>query len=324
MLRTDHLLHLKVMKNIKLLLQLLFQNNFAVLLLFSSILASCDDTNPDGLSNGNIAFSSDRGGKFRIYIMDAQGQDVRQVTDDAALQDTDEDNFNPSFSRDGKKIAFSTFPHINANAGIGKVNAAGTDKRLLGFGVPDLQYVNEIFGTTWTSYEDLYFIAGHPDGLYYYSGATKINRISAEWCFAMYGCVQYLSPAGCLADDSGVVFGLNGRMYLVKFDGEVSTVLEGSGLGYPSYSPDGKKIVSTNDQDIFVRNADGSNVVQITHHTGVDNNSQPVWSPDGKKIAFTGVRSNNYEIFVMNSDGTSVTNISNSPGDDTHPTWAKK
>lgn len=311
------------MKNIKLLFHLLLQRNFLVLLLFSAILTGCDK-DLGGSANGNIAFSSDRGGSFRIYIMDEEGQNVSQVTDDAALQEPSEEYFYPSFSRDGKKIAFSTFPHTTLNAGIGKVNADGTDKRLLGVGVPDLQYINQIFGTTWTSYEDVYFIAGHPDGLYYYSGATRINRISAEWCYALYGCVQYLSPSGCLSDDSGVVFGLSGKMLLVKFVGEVSTVLEGSGLEYPSYSPNGKKIVSTNGVDIFVRNADGSNVVQITHHSGLDNNFQPVWSPDGKKIAFTGARSGNYEIFVMDSDGSNMTNITNDPAVDSNPAWGIK
>ena len=61
------------------------------------------------------------------------------------------------------------------------------------------------------------------------------------------------------------------------------------------WSPDGTKIAfSSNrdgDYDIFVMNADGSNVVEPDERRDGDFIDEfPAWSPDGTKIAFTAYR----------------------------------
>lgn len=48
----------------------------------------------------------------------------------------------------------------------------------------------------------------------------------------------------------------------------------------------------------------------------------PVWSPDGKKIAFYSDVSGDREIYVMNSDGTGVTQLTKNPGVDEDPEWS--
>lgn len=55
---------------------------------------------------------------------------------------------------------------------------------------------------------------------------------------------------------------------------------------------------------------------------GAAANTQPAWSPDGKKIAFTTNRDGNNEIYVMNADGTSPVNLTRNPGDDNYPAWS--
>jgi TolB protein len=66
---------------------------------------------------------------------------------------------------------------------------------------------------------------------------------------------------------------------------------------YPSYSPDGTKIVFRGDQDLvdhsgdeelYLANADGTGVVQLTSNAVFD--SAPVFSPDGSKIVFESAR----------------------------------
>ena len=49
--------------------------------------------------------------------------------------------------------------------------------------------------------------------------------------------------------------------------------------------------------------------------------ADPVWSPDGKKIAFASNRDGNSEIYVMNADGTNQTRITNDPGRQDNPSW---
>jgi TolB protein len=48
----------------------------------------------------------------------------------------------------------------------------------------------------------------------------------------------------------------------------------------------------------------------------------PVWSPDGKKIAFTSMRDGNYEIYLMNADGGMQVNLSQHKGNDNYATWS--
>ncbi len=47
----------------------------------------------------------------------------------------------------------------------------------------------------------------------------------------------------------------------------------------------------------------------------------PVFSPDGKKIAFISDRGNNLDIYVMDADGQNLTNLSNNGASDFMPDW---
>jgi TolB protein len=53
--------------------------------------------------------------------------------------------------------------------------------------------------------------------------------------------------------------------------------------------------------EIYVMNRDGSNLVRITRHPGID--STPTWSPSGNQIAFTSDRSGSPQIYIADADG---------------------
>ena len=66
--------------------------------------------------------------------------------------------------------------------------------------------------------------------------------------------------------------------------------------------------------------ADGSKPTRLTNNPAMD--CWPVWSPDGKRIAFTSNRDGNYEIYVMNADGSGQRNLTSNRAQDNYATWS--
>lgn len=101
----------------------------------------------------------------------------------------------------------------------------------------------------------------------------------------------------------------------------------------PSFSPDGTKIVFTSNRDngpriglsdqgfeIYVMDVNGTNIQRLTNSPGLD--TEPVFSPDGSKIAFTSARSGNLDIWVMNANGSNPQRLTTSAQEDIEPAWS--
>jgi Tol biopolymer transport system component len=74
--------------------------------------------------------------------------------------------------------------------------------------------------------------------------------------------------------------------------------------------------------EIYVMNADGSGQTNLTNNAATD--WEPVWSPDGQKIAFSRVVAeiHDQEIYVMNGDGSGQTRLTNNEVPDDYPAWS--
>src|SRR5450759_5092424 len=72
-------------------------------------------------------------------------------------------------------------------------------------------------------------------------------------------------------------------------------------LRYPAISPDGKTIVFTYKGDLYRVPAAGGTAMPLTLHEAHD--FMPVWSHDGKQIAFASDRFGNFDVFLMAADG---------------------
>jgi TolB protein len=114
------------------------------------------------------------------------------------------------------------------------------------------------------------------------------------------------------------------RKYVWDFDPYMAIFeanLDGTGMkkltdakGYNaegSYSADGKQIVfcsnrgSPDNLELFIMDADGKNVRQLTHAPGCYNGG-PFFSPDGKRVIFRSDRKkkDHLQLYVINSDGS--------------------
>ncbi len=74
-------------------------------------------------------------------------------------------------------------------------------------------------------------------------------------------------------------------------------------LRFPAISPDGKTIVFCYKGDLFTVAATGGAARQLTSNAAYD--ARPIWSPDGKQIAFVSDREGSYDVYLVNATGGS-------------------
>ena len=72
--------------------------------------------------------------------------------------------------------------------------------------------------------------------------------------------------------------------------------------------------------EVFAVNADGTNRLNVSNEGGGD--LDPVWSPDGTRIAWVHYYDGKGDILVANADGTNKRNLTNHPKDDRAPVWS--
>ncbi len=134
------------------------------------------------------------------------------------------------------------------------------------------------------------------------------------------------------ADGAGDIFRLDNPLSPDAVLTNLTVGRVGIGDFKPDWSSDGTKIVfAGNDgrSDLWVMNADGTNVTRLTNDTF--NDDMPSWSPDGSQIAFSSSRgtegdlgqSLDPEIFLINADGTGLTPLTSNENEifEWNPEW---
>jgi Tol biopolymer transport system component len=84
-------------------------------------------------------------------------------------------------------------------------------------------------------------------------------------------------------------------------------------------SPDGKELAFSYQGDIWVASSAGGRAFPVTSHVEMDDN--PVWSPDGKWIAFSSTRTGGNDIFVVKPEGGKPKRVTFWSGNDTPTDW---
>jgi TolB protein len=101
---------------------------------------------------------------------------------------------------------------------------------------------------------------------------------------------------------------------------------------YPGLSSDGTQLLFHSNRGgpraIWIAKGDGSEP-RLLYDGGDqgDDPATPVWSPDGRSIAFAmkpadAADADESDIYVMDADGSNVRRLTDAPGDDSHPHWS--
>jgi Tol biopolymer transport system component/C-terminal processing protease CtpA/Prc len=92
------------------------------------------------------------------------------------------------------------------------------------------------------------------------------------------------------------------------------------GARWLALSPDGTRLAFTYQGDIWVTSATGGKAVPLTDNVEMDD--RPVWSPDGKQIAFASDRYGNNDVFVVDADGGRPKRVTYFTGSDIPSGWS--
>ena len=259
----------------------------AVVMFLASGLSPGEPDAQVAATNGKIVYVGSDGVNNDIFTMNPDGTVVSPLTTDGRSND------NPEWSPDGTKVSFDSWVDANT-ANIYVMGANGANRQRLTTTSPSQ---GRDFQATWAPDGTWLAFVSTRDG----DGGYELYRMNAN------GTSQTrLTNTDPEADD---------WQPSVSIEGKIAFASDRDNTLYESY-------------DLYVRDPDSGEVTRLTFDGDPDENHfrhdslNPVWSPDGTRIAFDSTRSGNREVWVINADGSGLVNVSNDPGQDYEPAWS--
>lgn len=280
---------------------------------------------PDG---GNVVFESDRSGCSNVWVMGTDGTDAVRLTGAPG----ERCNEAPRWSPDGSMIAFHTSREsIDRSWEVYVMNADGSDPH----NVSDNGGVAE----TATDFAHVWTPTGQVVFHHQTSGPMQAYVVNADGTGlqpmfdAADGYAPFWSPNGSrvafMSERDG-----NREIYVMNADGTgAQNLTDDAGTDtfnrddlysfVDPWSPDGTRLAFMSDrngnQDVYVMNADGTGLVNLTNDPG--NDRFDCWSPDGSQIVFSSDRSGTRDLYLVNADGTGLVKLTDGTGNDQRAIW---
>lgn len=238
---------------------------------------------PDGKQ---VVFESLVAGKYQLFVMNADGSKIRQVTHDDTNHDT------PSWSPDGRRFAFSS--DRNGHSVIYMMNVDGTGEERL------TDEAKDNIHPTWTPDGRSILYCSDDDMHPPKKNASDILSVDIETkkvtTVISGGTNTYpsYSPDGSRIAFRRMIGDMNSEVFVANSDGSDQKNLSNHMAfdGWPAWSPDGRRIAFSSNRranyQIHIMDADGSNVHLLANTEG--RATEPRWSPDGKMIYFTNCK----------------------------------
>ena len=271
-----------------------------------------------------IMFSSRRWWNYDIFISDIYGGHITQITKNKWI------DFNPSISRDSKKIAFISDRDGNREIYTGDLNwmdgysqwrvgnLVNISKTIENEWTPVFSPVDKLIAfSTYFPGDDNYDIflmdydGDRKQNITKTSGYEKFPQFSHDGTFLIY--------QGWIRGKMEIFFTNiidKNMINITKSYNSNDIISHGNAL-----SPGDNTIVFTSDREgnrnIYLMNINGSNLNQLTSHEA--NDYEPVYSPDGKSIVFTSERDGNREIYSIEIESRRLTNLTKNSKNDWNP-----
>ncbi len=254
-----------------------------------------------------IVYVAERGGSDNVYVMPVDGGEAR------ALLEAPSDDINPQWSPDGSMIAFESTR--GGTGGVWVVPAAGGEPLRVS---PE---GSQSFGIEWSPDGNAIAFTSSAEG-----GLGKVMTAPATGGDAtLISDIDLAQDIRWSPDGSTLLFAALdsegdvpvATIYRVPAGGGSAVPLTSDHLPYGQrWSPDGSMIVFTADpggdgNEIFVMNADGSNVRQLTDHPQA--NQAPRWSVDGSEVIFATRRNGSWDLAAVSVDGGDVRMVAETP-----------
>jgi Tol biopolymer transport system component len=276
-------------------------------------------------SGGRIAFVNEVLDNTEVYVMNADGSGLMQVTNLVSIFAYPEDR--PAWSPDGSRIVIGC--HRVGYSEIYLVNADGSGQTRLASSPWSFMSARP----SWSPDGSRIVFQAYYDHEIYVMNADGSNIDQISDVPAANSYFPIWSPDGSrilfvITLDSSIGFSEPEvlEIYVVNADGSGQTRLTNN-LAYDfpsSWSPDSSRIVFVSNRDgnneFYVMNADGSGQTRLTSYTSSD--TSHIWSPDSSRIVFVSNRDSNSEIYIMNADGSGQTRLTNNASVDSEPVWS--